>query len=404
MWPPGRASAEGPRQVNRAWGSRAPGSSAAYRNRSGSAERSSRSRLTPSWRGRSGVRGVGLCYPGRTRRGSHGQEGGDRLAGVRLSRKQDVGATDRRAVGGKDPRHELIGSHAPEAHSEGDQLARAEAAVHLQVLCGCVQEIVESEDIGKLAFRLVDNRVEEGLLALDPAQIAQPVVLPSVVVVPEVPATDQGESGRAHHRLAPQRGDVQPRIFVADRIAEVEPDASERVHHGLEPWEVRHDDVVDGDAEILLNGLHEHGRAGVERRIDPVRAARTWYRDIGVAWNREHHDLVRLRHESHDDDHVGALASLGKGVAERGDLTGVADERPGVGPDEEDVDGCAGGLRSKAGDREPLDRAKDRVDVEPTAEAECQHQDDEDRDADEQSLGPSAMSAGAMRSPAMRPG
>ena len=92
-----RGSAEGlPSGLSRASGSRARGASAGYRNRSGSAGRSSRSRLTPSWRWPVGLRGSGLGCPGRTRRGSPPPGRKPRSSGGRTAEpRQDVGAADR---------------------------------------------------------------------------------------------------------------------------------------------------------------------------------------------------------------------------------------------------------------------------------------------------------------------
>ena len=131
---------------------------------------------------------------------------------------------------------------------------------------------------------------------------------------------------------------LRPEYLVADRVPEVERDASERVHHGLEPGKFATTTWLIGMPKFCWMVFTSTARPGVERRIDPVRAARSRYRDIGVAWDREHLDLVRLRHEPQHDDHVRALAGLGERVAERGGLAGVADERPGVGADEKDVD------------------------------------------------------------------
>ena len=118
--------------------------------------------------------------------------------------------------------------------------------------------------------------------------------------------------------------------------------------------------------------------------------------------DREHLDLARLRHEAHDDYHVGALSGLRERVAERSGLAGVGDECPRVGADEQDVYRCPRGLRRDGRDLKAADRAENGIDVKPAAQACDQHEDDQDRETDDDPFGPAASPDGAVHGPATR--
>ncbi len=181
----------------------------------------------------------------------------------------------------------LDGRHGDERHVPGVQVLqrlrqaeqpgdRSEPGVHGERLGGGVGDFQQLGRVvnGALALQLLDQRGDELLLQLDPAQVT--------AVADAVPGADEGQ------RLVPgdqvlTAGNLQLAegvVVPAGRHADL--DSAQRVHHGAEGVEVELDEVVDRRVRQQLDGSDRAGRAAlIHRAVDdrvgdgrPVHATR----------------------------------------------------------------------------------------------------------------------------------
>ncbi len=248
------------------------------------------------------------------------------------------------------------------------EVARAHRRVDGQIVDDRAEQVVHIEEVRLLRLDLVEQGVEEDVLAADPAEVAHAVVVPhSVHLIGEVPAPHVGESHPSAYELAAGAPDRQPGVAILDRIGEVDLDTSDRGHHPGEAREVDLREVVDRDAEILLQGLDEQAGATVESGVDPVRTGNVRHvaRDVDpeVPRDGEHVDLSRRRHDPGDDHHVAALSGNDRGSAE---IRALA--LPAVGADQKDVERSTrlGNMQDALCDRDVPDLADAVVDVPPS--------------------------------------
>ena len=267
------------------------------------------------------VLGVGL---------RHLQRGGPAAAGVR-HRRQRLGDEVRRR-------------QPPEDVGDVQEVALAQGVVDGQVAHGGADERVDGEGVGDGRVDFGQHGAEEGVLALNAAEVRQAVVLPVAVrvLVVEVPAAHELQRGGPVHDLAARRGHVEPGVLVLDGGREVHGDAAQRVDHAREPGEVHGDVVVDGDPEVLLNGLDQQVGPAVVGGIDAVHARDPAVVagdvDPEVARDGEHRDRLGRGVEAGHHGHVAALAAGVGLVAEGLDLRGVRDEGARVRAHQEQVE------------------------------------------------------------------
>ena len=157
------------------------------------------------------------------------------------------------------------------------------------------------------------QRLEERLLAADAAQVGPRVAVPHAVeLVGEVAAAGEGEGAAAVEVAAAGLADVEAGLEVPGGVGEADVDAAERVHDGPEAVEVDQHVVVDGDAEVLLDRLHQLPRAALEGGVDAVLATGAGDRDDQVAGDGQHRDALAGRF---DPDHQGGVVALAADVA-----------------------------------------------------------------------------------------
>ena len=150
-------------------------------------------------RGRGGVRALarGRAGVGRGLR-ADGVEGVDHVLGVGLGQLEHVGP----AVGeeaGRWATSRYGGATKAARGSPGDveEVALGQGVVDGQVADGGTDETVDGERVGDGRVHLVQHGAEEGILALDPAEVGEAVVLPVAVrvLVVQVPAAHQLQCG-----------------------------------------------------------------------------------------------------------------------------------------------------------------------------------------------------------------
>ena len=188
-----------------------------------------------------------------------------------------------------------------------------------------------------LVQRLLRDRAQEVLLALDPTEVRRRVGTPLAVHVRLViTRTHVRERLITVEMPAAGLGDVEPGLSVARRCRKVDRDRAERVDELLETGEVDFEVVRDRDVEVVLDGLDDTLRPGVERGVDLRRAHA---RDVDPEIAGEGHQIAgaMFRIDVRHHDRVGALAGLDVGAAEVRFLLAVLDERAGVGADEQEV-------------------------------------------------------------------
>jgi hypothetical protein len=121
---------------------------------------------------------------------------------------------------------------------------------------GCVPSVLQRA----LALDLLNQRGEELLLQLDPAEVA--------AVTDAVPGPDERQCLVAGDQV-PARAQVQVAVRVVDGLRQADLDAAERIHHRAERVEVELDEVIHPDLGQVLDRGHRAGRsAQVHRAVD----------------------------------------------------------------------------------------------------------------------------------------
>ena len=105
-----------------------------------------------------------------------------------------------------------------------------------------------------------------------------------VLVVPRACVRERLVAVEVH---ASRDRDVEARVLVARGVLEVHRHTADRVDETLEAGEVDLDEVLDRDAEVLLQRRDEHVGTTRERGVDPLLAARARDRHPQVAWERQ---------------------------------------------------------------------------------------------------------------------
>ena len=227
--------------------------------------------------------------------------------------------------------------HAVGAHGlgvEGAQPGRdAEQVVHSQRLVdadvierGVDQLLGHVGSGGAPVDRLAQHALDEVLLAADAPAVAGAVLLPAaVLLVLVVAGADVGQGGVAGHGEASGLGDVEPRVPISGRVLEGDLHAPDGVDQVLERAEVDLDVVVDGELEVLLDGLHqEAGVVLVEGRVDARLAVRRPDAHPQVSGEGEDGGLRLVGVDPQDHDRVRpvtdvvALGEEGAGVGRTG--------------------------------------------------------------------------------------
>src|SRR6185369_5654530 len=141
--------------------------------------------------------------------------------------------------------------------------------------------------------RLLHRSPDEVLLAADAPEVASAVGAPLVADLVLVMARTRVREGLvAVQRHAAGDGDVEAGVLVAGRVLEVDGHTADGVDEALEPSEVDFDEVLDRDAEVLLERRDEHVGTARERGVDALLAARA--RDVDPQVTREREDRGAL--------------------------------------------------------------------------------------------------------------
>jgi hypothetical protein len=174
---------------------------------------------------------------------------------------------DREGVAG-----EPGGLEGAEAGGKADDVADLEGAVPGDLVDQRPDEGVGAHRVGEaLGEGRLDQGLQEGVLAADAAEVGQRVAAPDAVLeVGEVAAARQGEGAVAVETDAAGLGDVEAGQLVPGGIGEADVDAVQGVDDRPEAVEVDQDVVVDGDAEVLLDGLDQLAGTAAEGRVDAV--------------------------------------------------------------------------------------------------------------------------------------
>jgi len=124
----------------------------------------------------------------------------------------------------------------------------------------------------------------------------------------------------------------------AHRLGNVEVDPTHGVDEPGEALEVHHHDVVDGDPDVILDGLDGERRAAPEHRLVELHGAPPGDVDLGVSWDRELVHGVAAGGEAQQHDRVGTRGLAGLAVR-------AEDEHRRRVPEDAPVVGCQGSAR-----------------------------------------------------------
>jgi hypothetical protein len=151
---------------------------------------------------------------------------------------------------------------------------------------------------------------------------------------------------------------LEPGVGVVDGLGEVHLHTAQGIDHVGEGVEVEHHVVLDGNAQVLVDGRHQLARSLVEGGVDLVGPVGPGIGDEEVAGDRQdrHRALVRVEVQDHHHVTVHAVDTL------RAEPVGGVlhlEGAPVGGPDHQDVlrtgVGAGGGHVGEAVDVEAVD-------------------------------------------------